>query len=73
MRSSVDLPQPDGPTSTQNSPSAMAMSTPRMTWVVPNHFWTAVMVTPRPSDSSSPLFLSVRPRGRGGGRAIVAG
>ena len=26
MRSSVDLPQPDGPTSTRNSPSAMARS-----------------------------------------------
>src|SRR5574337_1221485 len=38
MRSSVDLPQPDGPTSTQNSPSAMSMSTPRMTWVPPKCF-----------------------------------
>ena len=38
MRSSVDLPQPDGPTSTQNSPSAMAMSTPRMTCVAPKYF-----------------------------------
>ena len=28
MRSNVDLPQPDGPTSTQNSPSLMLMSTP---------------------------------------------
>ena len=26
MRSAVDLPQPDGPTSTMNSPSAMSMS-----------------------------------------------
>ena len=33
MRSSVDLPQPEGPTSTQNSPSAIATSTPRMTCV----------------------------------------
>ena len=41
MRSSVDLPQPDGPTSTQNSPSAIAMSTPRITCVVPNRLWTA--------------------------------
>ena len=29
MRSAVLLPQPDGPTSTMNSPSAMARSTPR--------------------------------------------
>ena len=27
MRSSVDLPQPDGPTSTMNSPSAMSIET----------------------------------------------
>jgi hypothetical protein len=29
MRSSVDLPQPEGPTSTVNCPSSMSMSTPR--------------------------------------------
>lgn len=45
IRSSIDLPQPDGPTRTQNSPSAMAMSTPRMTCVEPKYFWTALMVT----------------------------
>src|SRR5437016_8049463 len=45
MRSSVDLPQPDGPTSTQNSPFAMSMSTPRITCVDPNHFSTAAIVT----------------------------
>src|SRR4051812_7076880 len=45
MRSNVDLPQPEGPTSTQNSPSSMVMSTPRMTCVDPNHFSTPVMVT----------------------------
>ena len=28
MRSSVDLPQPDGPTSTQSSLSGMAIDTP---------------------------------------------
>ena len=31
MRSSVDLPQPDGPTSTQNSPSAMVSDSSGMT------------------------------------------
>ena len=31
MRSSVDLPQPEGPTITMNSPSAMATSTPWIT------------------------------------------
>src|SRR5690348_2008100 len=45
IRKSVDLPHPDGPTSTQNSPSAIATSTPRITCVVPNHFSTAAIVT----------------------------
>ena len=31
MRSSVDLPQPEGPTSTTNSPSAISRSMPWMT------------------------------------------
>jgi hypothetical protein len=30
-RSSVDLPQPDGPTKTMNSPERMSRSTPLMT------------------------------------------
>ena len=33
MRSSVDLPQPDGPTSTTNCPSAMSTLTPCTTWM----------------------------------------
>ena len=45
MRSSVDLPQPDGPTSTTNSPSAIEMSTPWMTWVVPKAFLTSRIPT----------------------------
>ena len=45
MRSSVDLPHPEGPTSTQNSPSAMSTSTPRITWVDPKYFCTAEMPT----------------------------
>src|SRR5690606_30159463 len=36
MRSSVDLPQPDGPTKTTNSPSAMSRSTPLMISTEPN-------------------------------------
>ena len=35
IRSSVDLPQPDGPTSTANSPSSMSRSTPWITSVAP--------------------------------------
>ena len=38
MRSSVDLPQPDGPTSTMNSPSAMSREMPCRTLVVPKDF-----------------------------------
>ena len=35
IRSSVDLPQPDGPTSTTNSPSAMSTLTPCITCTGP--------------------------------------
>jgi hypothetical protein len=35
IRRSVDLPQPEGPTKTTNSPSAMSMSTPLMTSTAP--------------------------------------
>ena len=45
MRSNVDLPQPDGPTSTVNEPSAMSMSTPWSTAVSPKFFLTAWIVT----------------------------
>src|SRR6185369_6847547 len=45
MRSSVDLPQPEGPTSTQNSPSAIDTSTPCTTSVEPNDLRTALSVT----------------------------
>ncbi len=45
MRSSVDLPHPEGPTSTQNSPSAISMSTPRITGVDPKRLYTARMLT----------------------------
>ncbi len=45
MRSSVDLPQPEGPTSTTNSPSAMSTSTPRITSTVPKAFRTPRIVT----------------------------
>ena len=39
-RRSVDLPQPDGPTKTANSPSSMSRSTPLMTLTAPNAFLT---------------------------------
>src|SRR5438046_1819953 len=40
MRSSVDLPQPEGPTSTVNSPSAMSKPMPWMILVEPKLFST---------------------------------
>src|SRR5688572_25309568 len=43
--SSVDLPQPEGPTSTANSPSAIETLTPRITWVPPKYFWTSRIST----------------------------
>ncbi len=45
MRSSVDLPQPDGPTRTQNSPSSILMSTPWTTSRLPYVFLTRDRVT----------------------------
>src|SRR6202023_4432326 len=38
--SRVDLPQPDGPTKTTNSPLAICRSTPRMTSTAPKRFRT---------------------------------
>ena len=37
-RRSVDLPQPDGPTKTTNSPDLMSRSTPLMTSTAPKDF-----------------------------------
>src|SRR5438477_4722187 len=59
MRSKVDLPHPDGPTSTQNSPSAISTSTPRITWVVPKCLWTVRIATPA---KAPPLSLRRPPR-----------
>src|SRR5258708_3297196 len=38
MRSRVDLPHPEGPTSTMNSPSWMSKLSPWITFVAPNDF-----------------------------------
>ena len=45
MRSSVDLPQPDGPTTTTSSLSAMSQVTPCTTSRSPNDLRTASRVT----------------------------
>jgi hypothetical protein len=62
MRSSVDFPQPDGPTSTRNSPSGMASSMSCSTCTLPKAFATlsisivAMRTLPiaRPSQHSAP-------------------
>src|SRR6476659_8043002 len=45
MRSKVDLPQPDGPTSTTNSPSPMSTLTPWITSTAPKALRTSLMAT----------------------------
>ena len=45
MRSSVDLPHPDGPTRITNSPSWMSTDTPWMTCVAPKAFRTSLIST----------------------------
>ncbi len=45
MRSSVDLPQPDGPTRMTNSPSSISTLTPCSTSVVPKRLRTSRMDT----------------------------
>src|SRR5690349_6450653 len=59
MRSSVDLPQPEGPTRTVKEPSAMSMSTPCSTGVPPKRLCTDEMVT---------LAMGARVSRSGGGR-----
>src|SRR6266567_4824051 len=43
--SRVDLPQPEGPTSTTNSPSSMSTLTPCITWTVPYLLMTLLTLT----------------------------
>src|SRR5262245_50552685 len=56
-RSSVDLPQPDGPTKTTNSPSSISRSTEGMIVTSPNDFFTPfrtiLPLMPMPPDYRS--------------------
>src|SRR5258705_317841 len=45
IRSRVDLPHPDGPTKTTNSPSSIRTSTPWMTSMAPKAFLTSRIAT----------------------------
>src|SRR5262249_61126299 len=66
MRSRVDLPHPDGPTSTTNSPSSMRTSTPWMTSIAPKAFLTSRIATEAmellPSRGPLRASLWARPR-----------
>src|SRR5215208_3785815 len=45
IRSNVDLPQPEGPTSTTNAPSSIGIDTPCKTSKPPNDFRTSRICT----------------------------
>src|SRR5580704_13052240 len=66
MRRSVDLPHPEGPTSTTNSPPSASMSTLRMTLTEPKDFSTFSILTPAMLALQSRLRLTdlVRRTGR---------
>src|SRR6266704_2832487 len=66
MRSKVDLPQPEGPTSTTNSPSSIGIETPCSTSKPPNDFRTSRICT---DDIHS--LLVIGSRGRRHGLALV--
>ena len=61
MRSNVDLPQPEGPTSTTNSPSRMSKLMPWMMSVLPKDFLMLRKDTEAMSDSQDLTAPAVRP------------
>src|SRR3954454_22566966 len=66
MRSRVDLPQPEGPTSTTNSPSSIGIVTPCRTSKPPNDFRTSRICT---DDIQLPSLDSTASYGQ---RAVAA-
>src|SRR5438309_9810480 len=65
IRNKVDLPQPEGPTSTTNSPSSIGIDTPCKTSKLPNDFRTSRICTD--DIGLSPLiFCFVAPQVDGG-------
>src|SRR5579871_1565076 len=58
IRNRVDLPQPDGPTRTTNSPSSIGTVTPCRTSKLPNDLRTSRILT----DDISPPIDGVAPR-----------
>ena len=70
MRSRVDLPQPEGPTSTTNSPSAISTSTPCRILVLPKDFRACRTETRRHTQPPTRPARGgyVRPQARQAGR-----
>src|SRR6201746_1231017 len=69
IRSNVDLPQPEGPTSTTNSPSSIGIDTPCKTSKLPNDFRTSRICT---DDFFSPLiFCFLTPSDEGRRHAVL--
>src|SRR6188768_1278706 len=64
IRNKVDLPHPEGPTSTTNSPSSIGIDTPCKTSKLPNDFRTSLICT---DDIVTPLiFCFLAPQLDGG-------
>src|SRR3954469_2555296 len=65
IRNKVDLPQPEGPTSTTNSPSSIGIDTPCKTSKLPNDFRTSRICTDD-IEFSPLIFCFVAPQVDGG-------
>src|SRR5579864_3023855 len=72
IRSSVDLPQPDGPTSTRNSPSLISNVMPWMTLVAPKFFSTFSNATVAMKGSACMKGVRARASGLDGARGEPA-
>src|ERR1700722_20207752 len=67
IRSRVDLPQPDGPTSTTKAPSSIGIDTPCRTSKPPNDFRTSRICT----DDINTLPKHATPEGKCPGRPLI--
>src|SRR6266702_2481301 len=70
IRSKVDLPQPEGPTSTTNSPSSIGIETPCKTSKLPNDFRTSRICTDDIGILSPHFFGFLTPLAEGRRHAV---
>src|SRR5262249_32935912 len=70
MFNSVDLPDPDGPSSTIISPVRMSMSTPRNAWTPPAPI-QYTLVSPLTRNAIPRRVIADAARGRGGHGALA--